>query len=111
MNETENKNEAKDTVPENTTVKKDAAAEKKTVKKTARHKHAKKHSPLTLIIVILLLVIAGVGYTLWKSNEKQQNITLNKFNTINEQLDKLQRAQRYQSDDQQEQINLMSMRF
>ena len=73
MNETENKNEAKDTVPENTTVKKDAAAEKKPVKKTARHKHAKKHSPLTLIIVIVLLVIAGIGYTLWQNNEKHHS--------------------------------------
>lgn len=90
---------------------KDIAAEKKPapadtpVKKTARRKHAKKHSPLTLIIIVVLLVVTGASYTLWQSNQKQQGDTLKKFGNINEQLDKLKRAQRYQSDDQQEQIN------
>ena len=106
MNETENKKDTNDTAAKDITAK-DTAAEKKPVKKATRHKHGQKHHPLVFIIIVLLLVLIGASYSLWQYSEKQQVSILNKFSSIDEQLDKLQRAQRYQSDDQQAQINTL----
>jgi len=95
MSETEN-----NTTPE---------ADNKPVKKTAkaRHKHAKKPHPLLFAIALIIVVLLGTGYMSWQFFEKQRSKTDNQLTVVNQQLDKMQRAQRYQSEDQQTQINTL----
>lgn len=76
-------------------------------KKTTGHKAAKKHHPVLTASIIFLLVIGATVAGLWQFNKKQQSNLAHQFTAINEQIDQLNRAQRYQSDDQQAQLNTL----
>lgn len=102
MNETENKNQPARTDEKASAKKSD---EKKPAKKAAARKPQKQHHPLLVFMIILLLLVAGAGYGIWQYVYQQQAAVNVKLNIVDQELDKLQRAQRYQSDDQQIQLN------
>ena len=85
--------------------------EKKAEKKTAhpaKKKRSKKSGHWIMPLVILILVVIGGGYSAWLKYQQQQNRTDDKISLLSEQVDKLRRAQDYQSEDQQIQLNELS---
>lgn len=74
----------------------------------AKKKQARKANPWLMPLVILLLVVLGGGYSAWHQYQQQKSRTTSKLDALSIQVDKLQRAQKYQSEDQQTQLDKLT---
>ncbi|MEJ2140893.1 MAG: uroporphyrinogen-III C-methyltransferase [Gammaproteobacteria bacterium] len=74
----------------------------------AQKKQSKKSSPWLAPLFILLLVVIGGGYSAWYQYQQQQSRNSKDIEKLTAQVDKLTRAQKYQSEDQQKQLDALT---
>lgn len=88
-----------------------AATDQKPADKAAKptkKKQVKKSQPWLMPLIILLLVVIGGSYAGWQQYQKQQTRTSYNFSQLSDQIDTLKRAQKYQSEDQQTQLDKLA---
>lgn len=77
----------------------------------AEKQQAKKSTPWQTPLVILLLVVIGGGLSTWYQYQQQQTRTSQTIENLTGQVNKLERAQEYQSEDQQKQLDTLTEQY
>lgn len=89
---------------------KKVSTENKTDKKPAtqaKEKPAKSYINWVVPLVIIVLLVIGGAYSGWHKYQQQQILTDSNIARLSEQIDKVSRAQKYQGDDQQTQLDAL----
>ena len=73
-----------------------------------KQKDTKISKPWLMPLIVMLLIIIGGSYSGWQQYQKQQSRYAYDLEQLSAQVDKLTRAQKYQADDQQTQLDKLS---
>lgn len=93
-----------------TETQKNTTTDKKPSNKSAKPTLNKKSYRQIFLIAVLLVVSILASYIAWYFYQQQQITQQQTFNGITKQLNKLKRAQNYQSEDQQSQLNALEVK-